>query len=556
MHTRSKVVVVVTLCSLFMSAWLLAEGPAKPLAEVAISASRVDWQPAGDYEHVVLTIAGPEGLWLRKEFAAGQPASLGVFDQVGSQLPDGAYSYELQFVPRQAGDRSERPLRQSGSFAVREGSFAASFEGPVTKPEIRKVTAATEVIPEDLVVQGKACVGDLCTSVNPFGQLLQLKNDYNVGIFFEDVQDGISYSRDWLLQANGFQGDNDRFFLADIDAGTTPVSVYGPAQQDTLVLRSGKVGIGTAFPGALLHVFGTATSDAFAGMGPDPVSGPALNFGYGGASLGRGAGFFNVRPDASATAPNPSLRFLTANVERMILTNTGSVGIGTSSPAYKFHVFENLNANTVSTVETSNTGVNAAAFFRAQSDAGVNQIGMHSSGRTATRFGQTLGGRGEILHVGGNGLLIGTLEADSLILGTNNANRLEINGSTGAVTVSGNLTVNGTFSNPSSLSLKEDFKPLDPKMVLDKFVRLPIQEWSYKSDDRKLRHVGPTVEDFQASFGLGTEGQHIFPMDVQGVTMTAVQGLHQVVQEKDAEIAELRQRLSVLEELVSKLATQ
>src|SRR5687768_14981837 len=119
MHTRSNVVAVVTLCSLFATAWLLPEAaaserarePVRSLAEMAISTSRIDWQPAGDYEQVVLTIAGPEGLWIRKEFAVGQPASLGLFGQEGSQLPDGAYSYELQFVPRQAGDRSERPLR-------------------------------------------------------------------------------------------------------------------------------------------------------------------------------------------------------------------------------------------------------------------------------------------------------------------------------------------------------------------------------------------------------------------------------------------------------------
>jgi hypothetical protein len=84
---------------------------------------------------------------------------------------------------------------------------------------------------------------------------------------------------------------------------------------------------------------------------------------------------------------------------------------------------------------------------------------------------------------------------------------------------------------------------VDPSAVLEKFALLPIQEWTYKSDERKLRHVGPTVEDFQSAFGLGTEGQYIFPQDVQGVTMAAVQGLYQLLLEKDAQIAELQKKL-------------
>ncbi len=97
-----------------------------------------------------------------------------------------------------------------------------------------------------------------------------------------------------------------------------------------------------------LQIFGTATQDVFAGMGPDINAGPAFNFGYAGSSFGRSAGFFNVRADASATAPNPSLRFMTANVERIIVTNTGRVGIGTSNPnaAAKLDVVGDINTST------------------------------------------------------------------------------------------------------------------------------------------------------------------------------------------------------------------
>jgi hypothetical protein len=95
---------------------------------------------------------------------------------------------------------------------------------------------------------------------------------------------------------------------------------------------TGRVGIRTATPQGDLHINGSATQDLFSGMGPDLAAGPAFNFGYAGSSFGRGAGFFNVRPDASAVAPNPSLRFATANVQRLIITNTGNVGIGTLAP--------------------------------------------------------------------------------------------------------------------------------------------------------------------------------------------------------------------------------
>jgi hypothetical protein len=103
---------------------------------------------------------------------------------------------------------------------------------------------------------------------------------------------------------------------------------------------SGYVGINTGqyVPQGNLHIGGLATQDLFSGIGPDLVSGPAFNFGYSGASFGRSSGFFNVRPDASAVAPNPSLRFATANVQRMIIDNQGYVGLGVANPTQPIHL--------------------------------------------------------------------------------------------------------------------------------------------------------------------------------------------------------------------------
>jgi hypothetical protein len=100
----------------------------------------------------------------------------------------------------------------------------------------------------------------------------------------------------------------------------------------------GKVGIGTLAPGAQLHIYGASSLDVFAGMGPDVISGPGFNYGYAGNSFGVGAGFFNVRPATGATGENPSLRFMTVDQQRMIITNAGNVGIGTSAPSQKLDV--------------------------------------------------------------------------------------------------------------------------------------------------------------------------------------------------------------------------
>jgi len=125
---------------------------------------------------------------------------------------------------------------------------------------------------------------------------------------------------------------------------------------------TGNIGFGTTVPKGMFHLYSTATSDAVVGMGPDSNAGPALNIGYGGASLGRSAGFINVRPDALATAPNPSLRFMTESVQRMIIANTGKVGIGAPfTPTTLLHVRADVNSSDVLRVSNVNAGTSAYA---------------------------------------------------------------------------------------------------------------------------------------------------------------------------------------------------
>lgn len=120
----------------------------------------------------------------------------------------------------------------------------------------------------------------------------------------------------------------------------------------------------------------------------------------------------------------------------------------------------------------------------------------------------------------------------------------------------GNMTIGGILIQGSSRTLKKDIEPVDPAQVLAAVTQLPINSWSYKTEE--ARHIGPMAEDFFQVFGLGNDEMRIASLDTSGVALAAIQGLHrsfqQVVEDKDAEIADLTSRLEALERLVAELS--
>jgi hypothetical protein len=160
---------------------------------------------------------------------------------------------------------------------------------------------------------------------------LHIKNDQPI-IRLEQIIQG-SPVRAWDLRNYG-QG----FSIFDATAGSDSFLIKSGAPPGSIAIDGdGDVGLGTFFPESPLHLVGGLGEDAYIGIGPNPDGNPAdqsaLNVGYGGASFGRAAGFLNVRPDSGSTAPNPSLRFLVANTQRMILDNEGFIGLGVANPA-------------------------------------------------------------------------------------------------------------------------------------------------------------------------------------------------------------------------------
>lgn len=78
--------------------------------------------------------------------------------------------------------------------------------------------------------------------------------------------------------------------------------------------------------------------------------------------------------------------------------------------------------------------------------------------------------------------------------------------------------------------------------MLDWVAVLPITQWEFK-ELKDGAHIGPTVQDFRAAFGLGGSDQTITLSDEAGVSVAAIQGLNLKLQQKETEITELKLRL-------------
>jgi len=501
--------------------------PKTPIARLEVQPARVDWQPQGSYGSLILTVAGPGNLYIQREFSPGETPFFSSFDADGGNLPDGSYAYELRVLPRPTQPTGDEPLIkslvQSGNLWIQGGSFVDRLPLP-PNPSSGSTHPLSNVTPK--IAQGQTCIGNGCAAGDDNVKALKLKDLFDLRLTFENTGCCHPSTRNWALQANDSSTSTGDFLIRDLTAGTIPFRIVpgspGAPNSAFTIFYNGNIGLGTLTPGAQLHMFESATADVFGSAGPDPASGPAFNFGYGGASYGRGAGFLNSRPDASATAPNPSLRFGTANVERMIITNTGDVGIGTSSPSNSLHVKRSDGTAQLLVEETSSTAAQRV-MTEWTNNGGVQ---LYLTDRNA---------------FGGAGVKWAIQNVNALWRIT------DVGDSTHEMTLdqAGNVTFAGTVTPGSSRTIKEQFSQVDPHDILRRVVDLPITTWSYKATPG-VRHLGPMSEDFFTAFSVGTDDKGISVTDSAGVALAAIQGLYLELAARDAQIATLRTRVEEL----------
>jgi len=238
--------------------------PKAPIAHLEVAAGHVEWLPQVEYERLILTVTGPGGLFLSQELKAGQTPSLGAFDAKGGRLPDGSYAYELRSVPRPG---RGMPLVESGFLAIRDGSFVDLSSQPALKPPARALPTKDIVQNDDLVVKGHACVGPVCTAVNPGDPAVTLKEDFGglLQIKFDNIGCCHPSTRDWAIQVDDVSEATGNFLIRDLTQGSVPFRIGDGVADNTFTIQpfsvagvavAGNVGLGTLTPSTQLHVRG------------------------------------------------------------------------------------------------------------------------------------------------------------------------------------------------------------------------------------------------------------------------------------------------------------
>ncbi|HEX5884491.1 MAG TPA: tail fiber domain-containing protein [Pyrinomonadaceae bacterium] len=532
-HLPSMLTFVFVVAAFTVSVLGQANEDRNNFATISNTGSGVRFDVGMPHAAVTLTVIGPDGVAFTKEFKSGNSPEFKLTEAKGERLPDGQYTYELRVTPIISTETKEalkaarekdnvaevhRELRrrgalpaqaavQSGSFLILNGSviIAGATEGNKTARTVIQQPASaraiveqsasaapvvssgrtsykiqrhhprfmffTQVIPDDLVVQGSLCVGLDCVSTESFGtDTIRLKEN-NTRLQFDDTSVSAGFAtNNWQIRAND-QPSGGASFLGIVDqgtggtgeTGTIVLAVEAGASANSLrVASNSKVGFRTATPVLDMHA---NTSDT-----------PAIRFeqnNTGGFSAqtwdvaGNEANFF-VR-DVTSGSRLPFRIRPGAPTSSIDIAATGRVGVGTASPSTSLH----LNSATAAFTSVGQFLITDSADTNRQLRFGYDsaiESGWIQASKVATNFEPLL------LNPNGGNVGIGT------------------SAPTDALSVSGNAskTTGGTwavFSDERLKNIKGSFNT-----GLKAVMQLQPVRYEYRSNN---------------TLGIKSEGEHI-----------------------------------------------
>jgi hypothetical protein len=210
----------------------------------------------------------------------------------------------------------------------------------------------------------------------------------------------VNDARTWIIRNEG--GDADKFQIRDATANAQRLTID----------NAGNVGIGTSLPSQELHVVSSGTA----------------------ATRIQGAGsanYLDVFHSASSFGlwgtGEQFLQLVTNNAERMRIDSAGRIGIGTSSPERKLHIFNGESGALASNVSSamvieddsnqyisflSPTFLEAGLLF---GDSGDNDAGALTYNHLLDRMSVKAGGVSGVLNIESTGIdVTGTATMDGL----------------------------------------------------------------------------------------------------------------------------------------------
>src|SRR4051812_46256842 len=262
---------------------------------------------------------------------------------------------------------------------------------------------ADDVIPDDLIVQGSACIGLDCVNNESFGfDTIRLKEN-NTRIKFDDTSVSAGFpANDWQITANdSANGGANYLAFDDVTGARQPFRVTAGAPTASLFVDStGRVGLRTSTPALDLSIKTSNTpgtrleqdnSGGFTAQTWD-IAGNEANFFVrdvtGGSRLP-----FRIRPGAP-----------TSSID---INASGNVGIGTTSPGARLHVFAASAADTFAAFGPSGSGSSAdglnVGYGGATLGVGVGFVNAHSATGTSAKLALATDGTTRMtIGTGGN----------------------------------------------------------------------------------------------------------------------------------------------------------
>jgi hypothetical protein len=560
---------------------------ADPVERARGGGSSVEWRlNTHGHAQIDVTVSTPGGDVLSKSFKGGQNPRLGIQD-LGTDVEDGVYIYELRVVPTIPGDVAKKLEKAraanddaaakkilkaagiseyvlTGAVTVQGGRFVdtegkeegddpasslreqgAPAPGGSTPTGPGKVAVQDQVIPDDLIVQGSTCVGFDCVNNESFGfDTIRLKEN-STRIKAEDTSVSPYPTNDWQITFNdSASGGASKFSVEDITGAKVPMTITAGATTNSIFVDStGRVGFRTATPVLDLHVNTSNTpalrleqnnSGGFTAQTWD-VAGNEANFFVrdvtGGSLLS-----FRIRPGAP-----------TSSID---ISSSGAVGIAGASPANPI-----TNGNYISKLQLLG-GDELGNFLRIYNTNSTWEMGgvwQPNTARTAGwLFGTNNTGAATLTYgsgaTEGNALSDAKDTGDGISVLTSGDVGIRCNNPTSDFVIATTANCTGSLSSinagstqftvTSSRAIKENLEPVAVPNLLDRIANVDVYTYDFKQGPKG--RLGLMAEDFHEVFGRGNETT-IDGNEVQMALWLAVQQLTE--QNK-----QLQERLNALEQ--------